>query len=163
MNMKNKRTRMTQDELKKLVRYCPQTGEFTSCKTGKFVGSVVKSRSKKYYQMRLLGKAYMAHRVVWLYVYGHWPKQCIDHKDRNGLNNKLENLRDVSLSLNQRNRNLSKNNTSGISGVTYSDKRKAWTASITLHSKTLCLGQRKSLFEACCLRKSAENKNSFYN
>lgn len=43
------------------------------------------------------------HRVVWLLCHGRWPTQ-IDHIDGNPLNNRVENLREVSQSENDANR-----------------------------------------------------------
>lgn len=44
------------------------------------------------------------HRAVWALVHGSWPKYQIDHIDRDPSNNRIENLRDVSGSVNQLNK-----------------------------------------------------------
>lgn len=56
-----------------------------------------------YYQGRLKGKYYKAHRVVFLLYHGTWPVGDIDHKDGNRLNNSPLNLRDVDKSINSQN------------------------------------------------------------
>lgn len=44
------------------------------------------------------------HRVLWALHHGAWPTQVIDHINRVKLDNKIENLRDVSQLVNSRNR-----------------------------------------------------------
>lgn len=51
----------------------------------------------------------------------------VDHIDRNTFNNSKSNLRIVNNSLNQRNKSIQKNNTSGITGVRYDKTINAWT------------------------------------
>ena len=51
----------------------------------------------------------------------------VDHIDRNPSNNNYQNLRWTTLSGNQRNRTISINNTSGISGVRF-DPKNGWVA-----------------------------------
>lgn len=45
----------------------------------------------------------LVHRIIWALVHGAWPKQFIDHINRNKLDNRIANLRDVSHSENMRN------------------------------------------------------------
>lgn len=57
-------------------------------------GSVAGSKDKDgYYQVKLLGKSYKAHRIVWFLHNGEIPAGLeIDHKDRIRDNNKIDNL-----------------------------------------------------------------------
>ena len=41
-----------------------------------------------------------AHTLVWALYYGHWPRQTIDHINLKKGDNRIANLRDVSLSVN---------------------------------------------------------------
>jgi len=52
----------------------------------------------------------------------------IDHIDRNTFNNRKSNLRIVNNSLNQKNKSIQKNNTSGIPGVRYDKGIDSWVA-----------------------------------
>jgi hypothetical protein len=56
-----------------------------------------------YRQLVYKRKNYSEHRVVWLWHYGVWPTQVIDHANRDRLDNRIGNLRDVSPSANRRN------------------------------------------------------------
>lgn len=47
-------------------------------------------------------------RICWLFHTGDWPKYTIDHIDRNPLNNKWSNLRDITIEDNNRNKGFYK-------------------------------------------------------
>lgn len=53
--------------------------------------------------MRVMGHVVYAHRLAWFYVHGVWPTNEIDHINRNKSDNRIENLRDVTRTVNQRN------------------------------------------------------------
>lgn len=76
-------------------------------------------------------------RIIFFLHYGYWPIE-VDHKDRDRSNNRPSNLRDITRSLNQHNKGLFANNTSGTKGVSYNKthrKEVAWKASICIDGK----------------------------
>jgi hypothetical protein len=113
---------LTQERLKDLLNYDPETGVFAwrersknRVKAGETAGSL---QSKGYLQIRIDGRQYLAHRLVWLWMTGEWPTHYIDHVDGNNLNNRFANLRDVTNSVNQQNqRRASKDSKTGFLGV----------------------------------------------
>ncbi len=132
---------------------------------GKEAGGLQKnSHSGKYYKAVGLkvnesSCNFMVHRVIWFYVTGEWPDQ-IDHVDGNGLNNKWDNLKNVSDEGNQRNKRLYACNKSGVSGV-YARHGK-WTAHIRVNSKLKHLGSFASIEDATAARRSAEERYGFH-
>lgn len=83
----------------------------------------------------------------------------VDHiKGVNTTNdNRRINLRVVTRSENQMNRRRQNNNTSGITGVWYSNSRQRWIAEIQAYGNKYYLGQYKTLEEAAKVRREAEN------
>jgi len=71
-------------------------------------------------------------------------RMCIagvpDHIDRNGLNNRRDNLRPANDSQNQANQSLQTNNTSGFKGVCWGTRDGKWMAYITVSRKRRYLG-----------------------
>lgn len=67
------------------------------------------------------------------------PKELIDHKNHNGLDNQKNNLRICNGSENQKNRLSRKNSTSKYLGVSLSDN--VWIATIKYGDKTRYLGR----------------------
>ena len=72
--------------------------------------------------------------------------------------NRKANLRIVTHSENQMNRKLAKNNSSGVTGVTWSKKDKRWIANIKINNKTIRCGYYKNIEDAIKARKEAEEK-----
>jgi HNH endonuclease/AP2 domain len=93
-------------------------------------------------------KIYRAHRVIWLYVNGQWPKGDCDHINRIKTDNRIANLRDVTRSQNKQNQLVCKNNKCGIKGVYWSEKYKRWFASIGHLGEQIYIGQFKTIEEA---------------
>ena len=81
-----------------------------------------------------------------------------DHIDRNPLNNRKENLRAATTAENSRNRNISKNNTSGIIGVGLNKKNGKWRARITFEQNEIFLGEYIKKEDAIITRLKAEKK-----
>lgn len=124
---------MTQDELKKMLRYSPKTGEFVwlVAKKGHCAGVIAGSlQSRGYLQVGVNGRKYLAHRLAWFYMTGQWPERQVDHRDGERTNNKWKNLRKATPSENGNNRGQQVNNTSGIKGVSWCKNKRKWTARI---------------------------------
>lgn len=102
---------------------------------------------------------YFTHRLAILYIDGYFPIQ-IDHQDGNGLNNIYSNLKSGTALSNSKNTRRYTNNKSGIMGVAMRQKR--WQTSITVNKHLIALGRFRDFFEACCARKSAENRYNYH-
>lgn len=84
------------------------------------------------------GRNYFAHRIIWLIVHGKWPDHQIDHINGDKLDNRLENLRDVTNQINSWNVDHSR-----FSGAYWEKTRKRWRAEITNNGKTILIGRFK--------------------
>jgi hypothetical protein len=134
--------------LKELFTLDPSTGVLRwkisrnrKVQIGRMAGGVKYQRGvPTYLQVKIDKKMYAVHRLVWLYVYGAWPTGQIDHIDGNGMNNAVENLRDVSASENKRNIGVQKNNSSGFKGVSWHKTNKRWQAYIKVHGRRHTIG-----------------------
>lgn len=113
------------------------------------------------YRVVRLGSNISAHRIVFAMHHGYWSTMELDHKDTDKLNNNINNLREVSRAVNGQNLKLYPRNTFGILGVNQVTKKsgnKFWRTSISVNKKEIYLYYGQDFFEACCRRKSAENK-----
>lgn len=93
-----------------------------------------------YGRLRVNGKMYLAHRIIWLWYYGSWPIFEINHIDRDRMNNRISNLEDVRRVQNQHNKGEYKNNTTGYKGVSWSKRDNKFYAQIKNNAKTFFLG-----------------------
>ena len=109
-----------------------------------------------YRSIRIEGKDYRAHRLVWKYHYGKDPKEFIDHIDGNRSNNNMENLREATRQQNNFNKATHKNNELGIKGVR--KDRNKYRALIMINGKSKNLGVFNTIEEARLAREEAENK-----
>lgn len=123
---------ITQDELKELLHYDPDTGIFTRIKCDKRkdrIGEVAGGVHRfGYWIIKLNLKEYKAHRLAWLYMTGRWPLNQIDHINRIRTDNRFSNLRECSNSENCKNMSKNKKNTSGYKGVSFDSRKKKWKA-----------------------------------
>jgi hypothetical protein len=92
------------------------------------------------YRTGFLGsEPYCAHRVIWKLVYGNDPDN-IDHLNGVTSDNRLCNLRSVTVSINGRNRALRQDSVSGIAGVTCDRRTGKWRARIGIEGQMHSLG-----------------------
>lgn len=86
------------------------------------------------------------------------PHLEVDHINHNKLDNRRDNLRNVTRSQNHLNRSISKRNTSGVAGVIFDKIRNRWRASIRVNCKTKELGRFVKLEDAIAARMMAEKE-----
>jgi len=133
---------MTQERLQDLLQYDKNTGKLFwrqsrgTKKAGSEAGSV---NGKGYVCIMIDGNGYQAHRLAWSLHYQEMPSQDIDHINGIKTDNRICNLRLVTVRQNQYNQRKPRiDNKSGYLGVAvYKDK---WMASIKINSKTKHLG-----------------------
>ena len=152
---------LTQERLKELLHYDPDTGLFT-CKMkvrNRAVGSVVgSSGTRGYLQCNIDGKPYKMHRLAWLYVRGVWPEHQLDHINHNTADNRISNLRDVTCAHNHQNRARRTKSASGYLGVTWHRRDLRWHAYIEVDGKQHHLGYYSALPDAVNARLAAERQ-----
>lgn len=158
---------LTQERLMEVLRYDPEIGVFTwvcspqpKVKTGDVAGYVT---TVGYRRIEIDYKLYYASRLAWLYVEGYFPEYEMDHINRIRSDDRWCNLRHVSRQCNLRNRNISKNNTSGVTGVFWNKHDKRWVAKIEITEKLIYLGAFKSKLDAAKARWEAEKKYGYPN
>ncbi|MCW7467541.1 HNH endonuclease [Leptospira levettii] len=61
-----------------------------------------------YRELKLEGKRYKIHRLIWLYCMGSFPQKRLDHINGNRSDNRISNLREVTQGENCRNREIRK-------------------------------------------------------
>jgi len=131
---------------------------FNTRDAGTVAGAYHSSRTRDYKRLKINGTAYVVHRVIWALHHGDILDESleIDHINQDGRDNRIENLRLVPRSLNQRNAKLRQDNTTGISGITIKKNGKYQVRIATDVNKRKTIGTFIDFFEACCVRKSAE-------
>jgi len=134
----------SQERLLELFEYDPDVGSFKRLIT-------IGSRATKgmvvfgyldscgYPFLRVDGKLYKFHRLVWIISNGAIPEHLrIDHINRNRSDNRLCNLRLVTHMENCHNQTLKSTNTTGYTGITA--KNNKWRSRIKVNYKTVHLG-----------------------
>ncbi len=114
-------------------------------------------------RVRLLGRWYKAHRIIWEMHNGPIPEGYeIDHLDHDPSNNRLNNFRLVLGKENAKNRPKNKNNTSGYIGVYWDKEREKWYSQIWVNYKCITLGRFYRMEDAIKARQEAEIKYGFH-
>lgn len=90
-------------------------------------------------QIKINGKQYLIHRIIYMIHYGFMPNQ-IDHIDGNPNNNKIENLREATALQNAQNAKLRKDNCSGIKGVAWVKRDQKWRVQLSINGKIKSFG-----------------------
>lgn len=149
---------ITQELVKSLFHYDPVSGLVThltnkcKAKVGDRAGASSKSASR---YLRIFGKKELEHRIIWLYMTGTLPTLEIDHEDHCRGNNKWGNLREVSHSVNMKNKPKYQNNTTGTAGVSMDKRCGKFRAYLSIAGKPKGLGYFTSYEAAVVARNFA--------
>lgn len=107
-------------------------------------------------------RRHKSHRLAFIYMLGHCPKE-VDHIDGDRKNNAWMNLRGVTRSENNKNTSIRSDSTSGITGVSWSPKRRKWQCYINEGPNIRkSLGLFDNLIDAAAARLSAEKRNGYH-
>jgi hypothetical protein len=151
---------ITQERLKSLLTYDPDTGKFcwrVRRSNRAPEGSVAGCADRYGYAViRLDGVLHKAHRLAWLYCYGVLPSKNIDHINQNPSDNRIANLREADQHENNQNRSVQRNARSGVTGVVWNKTHMLWQARIYTREKCVSLGFHKTKEGAVQARANAE-------
>ena len=134
---------ITQDRLKEMFAYSVDTGLFTRIQPvpGVKIGKVAGCIKAGYVVIRVDSVLYRAHRLAWLYEHNKWPDGEIDHINGIKSDNRICNLRDVSIQQNRQNQiRARRNSKSGILGVHFIPSRNKFRADICVEGRNKSLG-----------------------
>lgn len=92
-------------------------------------------------------------------IMGATPSQLIDHKNRDGLDNRRDNLRVATRSQNRQNAKQKSDSTTKYKGVRKSDSGYQWQASISVNGKRITLGGFSTQLEAARAYNDAATKH----
>lgn len=110
------------------------------------------------YVVRYVGRTTIVrmHRVVTGVPVG--DERCVDHINGDKLDNRRCNLRVCSKAENNRNRRISRNNTSGYKGVSWHKDNQRWQAQIRAGGKVIPLGMFETAEAASDAYKAAATR-----
>lgn len=147
--------------IRECIAYDKDTGDLTwkkkvstKVKVGSKVGCVHKDG---YLRVKLNGKYYLGHRLIWALVYGKLPEKFIDHINGIKNDNRLCNLRELSHSENMQNRfKASSHSASGFIGSSKNGRR--YQAQIVIDKKKHYIGCFDTAEEAHAAYMEAKRK-----
>lgn len=148
--------------LRQLLRYEPDTGKlfwkertedlFTSRHrspksymngwNAKYAGkqAFTAKHNAGYRSGAIFERLFLAHRVCYAIHFGKWPENHIDHVNGDRADNRIDNLRDVTVSQNRKNVSISGNNSSGFGGVYLQKRTGRWVAETKVSGKKIYIG-----------------------
>jgi hypothetical protein len=145
-------TNLTVEQLKKALFYDKDSGLFYRKLNNDKVKQIPSGSISKngYVTIRVMSKLYYAHRLAWLYNFGAFPNQHVDHINNVRTDNRIDNLRDVSRYGNNQNlKKAQKNNKTKFLGVSFSgNKQSPYRARIFINGIQKQIGLFQSAEEA---------------
>ena len=173
----------TPEVLRQLLTYDPETGTLTwkprpvvafaegncgaenVCSTWnkRYAGTEAGTASERfgYRIIGLGGRLLGAHRIAWAIHHGYWAEKPIDHINGNSIDNRIQNLREVTAQQNQRNCHRRSDNKSGVTGVSRAPRGRGWVAKIRVDGIQRHLGTFETIEAAAFARQQANVRFGF--
>ncbi len=99
------------------------------------VGAIAGSKGPcGYVKIKWNRRHYQAHRLIFAFHHSWLPEE-VDHINGNRSDNRIENLRAATKSLNQQNAKLHENSRSGVKGVHWCKRDQRWIATVRKNKK----------------------------
>lgn len=161
---------LSYEEVAKLFTYDRETGvlywrirDRNTIRHKYVAGSINGGKKGGYLRVRIKGKTYQGHRIIMMLCFGHIPENAeIDHINHVRDDNRLVNLRFVTREENLKNRSVSSNSTTGITGVYFNKSQNKFIAQIKVNNLWHYLGCYTTLEEAAAARAEANLKFNFH-
>lgn len=155
---------ITQDQLKEILHYDPETGHFTwliACAgrpAGRRAGTL---DTRGYRVISVAGKRNQKeHRLAYLYMTGSIPRM-IDHDNGRKDDNSWGNICPTDPLRNNRNAARRRDNSSGLTGVHWCSRRNRWVVQAGT-SRGRVQKTFKDLLGAACFRKSLQIQEGYH-
>jgi hypothetical protein len=151
---------ITQQLLKEIFSYHPD-GYLIRNRRGIVVESKL-TGDRRYARVSVKGKPYAVHRIIFLWHHGYLPK-VTDHIDNDQLNNRIENLREVTHQQNALNKKRDFNSASPYKGVKPASRARKngfvpWEVSVSVNRRQVYLGTFDNIEVANQVAIAARNK-----
>jgi len=111
-------------------------------------------------RIKLLGAIYYGSRLAFLWMGKDLPDQ-VDHLDRDSLNNRWSNLAASNSAENGKNLSMRRNNTSGVTGVSWHRAAGKWLARVELGGENYHLGYFDDINDAAAAVSAFYAANGF--
>lgn len=143
--MPRPKNRLTAERLREVLVYDSLSGTFVwridryqNIKAGRIAGNL---NPVGYIGICIDYRLHLAHRLAWLYVYGIWPTNEIDHINGNRSDNRICNLREATAAQNRQNyKKANATNKTGYLGVRTKNNGRTFEANIQVKGRTKYIG-----------------------
>lgn len=139
-----KQSSLNLDLLRRVLGYDPETGVFAwidppskRVAVGEHAGAIG-SNGRRY--IGVMGEKHSAHRLAWFHHYGVWPTGNVKQKNGDHDDVRIDNLVEETAADTARRGALRTTNTSGLRGVSWSEQKGKWVATITRDYRRVHLG-----------------------
>jgi hypothetical protein len=150
------------EEVAKILDYNPKTGKFfrrvNTSPNGRIGDVKGYTTKRKYRKTSVGGIQFYDHQLAWLLFYLKWPEKQIDHINGNKQDNRILNLREVTVSQNALNRSHQANSKTKHKCINWKTDRKKYRVKIGISGKCHHIGYFKNIDDAIKARNKAIKK-----